>query len=76
MAAMSEKNVGTADRLLRFALGALMMAFTFTTANEGDWLADVVDLLLAIFGFSLVLSAILAHCWVYRAFGVSTCATE
>lgn len=76
MAAMSDKNVGTADRLLRFVLGFLMMGFTFTTPNQGEWLADLVDLILTVFGFSLVLSAILAHCWVYQALGISTCATD
>jgi hypothetical protein len=76
MASMSDKNVGNVDRVLRFALGAVLMGFTFMTANSGDWMADLVDLLMAVFGFSLVLSALLAHCWVYQFFGISTCATE
>lgn len=76
MATFSDKNVGALDRALRFALGAGLLLLTFYTPNSNDWLEDMVDLGITLFGFSLILSALLAHCWVYQFFGWTTCATE
>ncbi|MBM3515456.1 MAG: DUF2892 domain-containing protein [Alphaproteobacteria bacterium] len=76
MSILTSKNVGTIDRVLRFVLGVGVMGFTFMTPNPGEWIADAIDLMLGVFGFSLVLSAILAHCYVYQMFGISTCVSE
>ena len=76
MASLSDKNVGQIDRVLRAVLGLGLMAFTFVTPNNGDWVADMLDLGMGVFGFSLVLSAALAHCYVYQVLGISTCSVE
>ncbi|MDX2222863.1 MAG: DUF2892 domain-containing protein [Rhodospirillaceae bacterium] len=76
MAATFDKNVGSIDRALRAVLGVLMMAYTFVTSNNGEWLYDLLDLVVGVLGFSLVLSAILAHCWVYKLLGLNTCAAD
>lgn len=41
MASFSDKNVGTLDRVLRFAFGAGLLFLTFYTPNSNDWLEDM-----------------------------------
>ncbi len=62
------KNVGTIDRVLRFVIGAVFIAYALnmispdTGYNSYGWL-----------GVILVLTAAFKFCPVYRIFGIQTC---
>lgn len=64
-------NVGSADRIVRFVVGLLLIAFAIplgfpqTGWNWVGWIG-VVPLLTAIF----------AYCPAYALFGVSTCSSK
>lgn len=68
-------NVGTLDRGLRFASGAILMAAPFMPqasgmfAGMGDWKYAVVAL-----GAVMFATAVFSFCPAYTLFGIRTCA--
>lgn len=67
-----QANVGTVDRILRIALGALLINLPFTTSFD-LWASDILNYATPIVGVVLVLTAIVRFCPLYRLVGASTC---
>jgi len=60
------KNMGSADRLIRFAIGALLIVLALTgTIGLWGWL-----------GLIPVATAALNFCPAYTLFGIKTCSTR
>lgn len=68
---LSTRNVGTFDRLLRFALTPLSAALYFTGHIEG-----VAAAVLAVLAAMLLVTAVTGSCSVYYMLGLSTCPTS
>ena len=59
-------NIGTADRMIRFVVGALLIVLTLTgTIGLWGWI-----------GIILLATAFVKHCPAYSIFGIRTCARE
>ena len=65
------KNMGTADRLIRASLVALIAILYFTGTITGT-----VATVLGIVAGVLLLTSLLGWCPVYFPFGLSTCKTQ
>lgn len=63
-----KKNVGTADRIIRFILAAILLTLFFTNVITGI-AGTVVVVLAVIFLFTSLVSV----CPIYSIFGMSTC---
>ena len=61
------KNIGTADRVARLCIAALLAFLAMTTSVEG-W-GEIVSYAVAAY---LALTAIIGSCFVYRALDVNT----
>jgi len=66
-----KKNVGLADRILRFGAGLMMIYFGFINTTI---IADqVAALLLGILGIIFLLTAVFSICPFYNLIGLNTC---
>ena len=65
------KNVGSADKLVRFVLGTLLILLPYVTALA-IWDNPVLRWGAPIIGLVLVVTAIVSHCPVYRVMGLGT----
>jgi len=66
-----KKNVGLADRILRFGAGLMMIYFGFINTTI---IADqVAALLLGILGIIFLLTAVFSSCPFYNLIGLNTC---
>ncbi len=63
MSALLPKNIGTVDRILRFALGIGLLAMAFTGPRT-PW---------GYLGFIPLLTAAFSSCALYTMLGFSTC---
>ena len=63
-----KKNVGTTDRIIRFAIGITLGYLVFSGTVTGIW-----AYILGFLTFSIPLSGILSYCPLYIIFGISTC---
>jgi hypothetical protein len=61
------KNVGTADRIARICVAALLAFLALTTSVEG-W-GEIVCYIAAAY---LALTAIIGTCWIYRALDINS----
>ncbi len=60
-------NIGTVDRVLRFAVGALLVVLALTSfSGAGMWLSLIV-------GAVLIGTASMKFCPAYRMLGIQTC---
>lgn len=60
---MLARNLGTLDRIARFAVGALLIALALTgTIGTWGWIGAI-----------LVATAFMNFCPIYRIFGLKTC---
>lgn len=66
MSALFQKNVGTVDRVFRFALGIALLSIAFTGPKTA-W---------GFLGFIPFLTAALGSCPLYTLLGFSTCAVR
>jgi len=66
-----KKNMGNADRVIRFILAAIIGVLYFTGTVSGT-LGIVLLVLAAVF----VLTSFISFCPLYAPFGLSTCAVK
>ena len=59
-------NVGTADRIVRFAVGCALLAYFFLGSGAVSWLGLI--------GLVPIFTALAGWCPAYRMLGMSTCA--
>lgn len=68
-------NVGTADRIVRLVLGALLVVLPYlfqTSVFENPVMRWGIPLI----GIILIVTAIVRVCPLYRLFGISTCKVD
>ena len=68
-----EPNVSVIDRVIRILIGAVLVAIPFTIPTNGDWVRQLMEVVAGLLGLSLVVSGVLAYCWVYNMLGINTC---
>lgn len=66
-----KKNMGSADRIIRLVIVAIISGLYFTNVINGT-LGLILIILAAIF----VLTSFISFCPLYTIFGLSTCATK
>jgi hypothetical protein len=66
-----KKNMGTADRLIRLIVAAVILGLSFTHVITG-MLATVLVVLAAIFA----LTSMVSFCPLYTLVGINTCKTK
>ncbi len=66
-----KKNMGSADRIIRLIIAALVAVLYFTNIISGT-LGIVLIILSGIF----VLTSLISFCPLYKPFGLSTCAIK
>ncbi len=64
-----KKNMGSADRIIRVILAAIMAVLYFTGTVSGT-----LGLVLLILAGVFVLTSLISFCPLYAPFGISTCA--
>lgn len=65
-------NVGTTDRILRAALGALLLFLAFFSGLPA-FDAGIVKYVAAIVGVVMLVVAAVRMCSIYSIFGIKTC---
>lgn len=66
-----KKNMGTADRIIRVIIAAIIVALYFTGTISGT-LGIVLMVLAGVF----VLTSLVSFCPLYAPFGLSSCAVK
>ncbi|MCL6266575.1 YgaP family membrane protein [Flagellimonas myxillae] len=66
-----KKNMGSADRIVRFIIAAII-GVLYYTGNIGGTLGIVLLVLAGVF----VLTSFISFCPLYAPFGISTCAVK
>jgi hypothetical protein len=66
-----KNNMGTADKIIRIAVAALVVALYFTNVISGT-VAIVAGVLAVVF----VATSLISFCPLYAPFGISTCTKE
>lgn len=66
-----KKNMGTADKIIRIAVAALVAVLYFTNIISGT-VAIVAGVLAVVF----VATSLISFCPLYTPFGISTCTKE
>ena len=66
-----KKNMGTADRLIRLIIAALILGLSFTHVTTG-LLATILIVVAAIFA----LTSLVSFCPLYTLVGINTCKIE
>jgi Protein of unknown function (DUF2892) len=62
------KNMGSADRIIRVILAAIMAVLYFTGTVSGT-----LGLVLLILAIVFLLTSVISFCPLYAPFGISTC---
>lgn len=63
-----KKNMGSADRIIRVIIAAIVVALYFTGTISG-----VVGIILMVLAGVFVLTSLISVCPLYLPFGLSTC---
>lgn len=63
-----QKNMSSADRLIRIVLAAVMAALYFTHTVTGT-----IGLVLVVLAGVFTLTSLISYCPLYSIFGISTC---
>lgn len=66
-----KKNMGSADRIIRLVIAAVIAGLFFTNVISGT-LGIVLLVLAGVF----LLTSLVSFCPLYATFGISTCAVE
>jgi len=66
-----KKNMGSADRTIRFILAAIFIVLYFTNTVTGIW-----GIVLLVLGAVFILTSFVSFCPLYAPFGLSTCAKK
>lgn len=66
-----KKNMGNADRVIRFILAAIIAVLYFTGTVSGT-----LGIVLLVLGAVFVLTSFISFCPLYAPFGLSTCAVK
>lgn len=64
-------NMGTTDKIIRFALAAVFAALYFTGTVTG-----ILGIILLVFATVFVLTSLVSFCPLYTLFGINTCKTK
>jgi len=63
-----KKNMGSADRIIRFILAAIFIGLYFTNTVAGIW-----GIVLLVLAGVFILTSFVSFCPLYAPFGISTC---
>ena len=66
-----KKNMGTADRIVRFIVAAVITILYFTNIISGTW-----GIVLVVLAGVFVLTSLVSFCPLYALVGLSTCAAK
>ncbi|MDR9415354.1 MAG: DUF2892 domain-containing protein [Gracilimonas sp.] len=66
-----KKNMGSADKIIRFILAAIFVALYFTGTVTGTW-----GIVLLVLAGVFVLTSLVSFCPLYAPFGLSSCKTS
>mgnify|MGYP001801257673 CR=1 FL=1 len=66
--AMIDRNIGTAERFVRFALAVLLIGWVFFSNSFG-----VAQVLALIAAFALLWNSIFGRCYLWKWLGLSSC---
>jgi len=66
-----KKNMGSADRIIRLVIAAIISGLYFTNVINGT-----LGLILIILAAVFVLTSFISFCPLYPIFGLSTCTTK
>lgn len=64
-------NMGTADRIIRIIIAAVIVALYYTGVISGTW-----GIVLLVLAGIFVLTSFVSFCPLYAPFGISTCKVE
>lgn len=67
-----KQNVGSTDKLIRYALAALLVLVGVLLWNT----AMAVSIAMFVFALVLTLTALFSFCGLYTLFGINTCKLE
>ncbi len=66
-----KKNMGSADRIIRFILAAIFVALYFSGTITGTW-----GIVLLVLAGIFVVTSLVSFCPLYALFGLKTCKTS
>jgi fatty acid desaturase len=66
-----KKNMGSADKIIRFILAAIFVVLYFTGTVTGTW-----GIVLLVLAGVFVLTSLVSFCPLYAPFGLSSCKTS
>lgn len=66
-----KKNMGTADKVIRIGIAAIIATLYFTNVISGT-----VGIVLLILGAVFVLTSLVSFCPLYAPFGIRTCSVK
>lgn len=66
-----KKNMGSADRIVRFVIAAIIAVLYFTGTISGTW-----GIVLLVLAGVFVLTSFISFCPLYAPFGISTCSVK
>jgi len=66
-----KKNMGSADKIIRVIIAAIIVALYFTNVITG-----ILSIILLVFAVILILTSFISLCPLYLLFGISTCSLK
>jgi hypothetical protein len=66
-----KKNMGSADRMIRVIIAAIIVVLYITNVISGT-----LGIILLVFAAVFVLTSFVSFCPLYAPFGINTCATK
>ena len=66
-----KKNMGTADRIIRFIVAAVIAVLYFTNIISGTW-----GIMLMVLAGVFVLTSLVSSCPLYTLVGLNTCTAK
>lgn len=69
-------NVGTADRIFRFVVGAILIALPIVMPDLGIWANPVIYYGAIVIGAVMILTGLVRFCPAYLLIGANTCGSK